>query len=90
LSSSSEYGNKQILDDSLRGFVWVIAGLAICSGVVGMWKRTMMSILERNTRDWCIESCWVVQQKDYVHDIGESVVVFIFSAGYWAQLEDGF
>ena len=47
LSAASDYGDEQILDDSLRSFVWVIAGLAIILGGVGMMNATLMSIIER-------------------------------------------
>ena len=47
LSAALDYGDEQILDDSLRSFVWVIAGLAIILGGVGMMNATLMSIIER-------------------------------------------
>jgi ABC-type antimicrobial peptide transport system permease subunit len=47
LKSTDDFTNSQIMDDSLRIFVWVIAGLAILIGGVGMMNAQLMAVVER-------------------------------------------
>ncbi|NUM45267.1 MAG: ABC transporter permease, partial [Anaerolineales bacterium] len=47
LKSTDDFTNSQIMDDSLRVFVWVIAGLAILIGGVGMMNAQLMAVVER-------------------------------------------
>jgi putative ABC transport system permease protein len=47
IGTTAEYADKQILDDFLQGYVWVVAGLAIVLGGVGMMNAQLMSVFER-------------------------------------------
>jgi ABC-type antimicrobial peptide transport system permease subunit len=47
MSSTSEYADKQVLGDFMQGYVWVIAGLAIILGGVGMANAQLMAVFER-------------------------------------------
>jgi len=47
LSGVQEFADNQAMSDMLRGFVWVIGGLAIIIGGVGMMNAQLMSVMER-------------------------------------------
>ncbi len=47
LSGIQEFQNKQILLDMVGAYVWVIGGLAILLGGVGMMNAQLMSVYER-------------------------------------------
>jgi ABC-type antimicrobial peptide transport system permease subunit len=47
VSTTSEYADKQIMGDALKGYSWAIAGLAILIGGVGMMNAQLMSVVER-------------------------------------------
>ena len=77
LSGTSEYSDKQILDDSLRGFVWVIAGLAIVLGGVGMMNATLMSIIERTREIGVLRAVGWSSRRIMLMILGESIIVSI-------------
>ncbi len=47
ISGIEEFASKQYFDDALQGYVWVIGGLAVILGGVGMMNAQMMSVYER-------------------------------------------
>ena len=47
LSGVSEYADRQSMGEMLKGYVWVIGGLAIIIGGVGMMNAQLMSVMER-------------------------------------------
>jgi ABC-type antimicrobial peptide transport system permease subunit len=47
LSGVDEYANEQLLADMLRIYVWVIGGLAIVIGGIGMMNAQLMAVMER-------------------------------------------
>ncbi|MCD4671165.1 MAG: ABC transporter permease [Anaerolineaceae bacterium] len=47
LSSTSEYADQQVMGDFMKVYVWVIAGLAIVLGGVGMANAQLMAVFER-------------------------------------------
>jgi ABC-type lipoprotein release transport system permease subunit len=47
LSTSEDYSDRQLMGDFLRAYVWVIAGLAIVIGGVGMMNTQLMAVFER-------------------------------------------
>ncbi len=47
LSGISEYADRQSMGDMLKGYVWVIGGLAIIIGGVGLMNAQLMSVMER-------------------------------------------
>lgn len=47
LNGTGELADKQVFDDFMRGYVWVIAGLAIVLGGMGMMNAQLMAVFER-------------------------------------------
>jgi len=47
LSGVQEFADNQTMKDMLRAYVWVIGGLAILIGGVGMMNSQLMSVMER-------------------------------------------
>jgi ABC-type lipoprotein release transport system permease subunit len=47
ISGVDQFANKQTMDDMLKGYVWVIGGLAIIIGGVGMMNSQLMAVFER-------------------------------------------
>lgn len=47
LTTTEEFADKQVLGDMMQGYVWMIAGLAIVIGGVGMMNAQLMSVMER-------------------------------------------
>lgn len=47
LSGVKEFEDKQVMSDMFGGYVWVIGGLAIIIGGVGMMNAQLMSVYER-------------------------------------------
>ena len=47
LSGVQEFEDKQVMADMFAGYVWVIGGLAIIIGGVGMMNSQLMSVYER-------------------------------------------
>jgi ABC-type lipoprotein release transport system permease subunit len=47
VSGIAEFGEQQLMEDFLRGFMWAIGGLAILIGGVGMMNSQLMSVYER-------------------------------------------
>jgi ABC-type lipoprotein release transport system permease subunit len=47
VSGLEEFGEQQMMQDFLRGYMWAIGGLAIVIGGVGMMNSQLMSVFER-------------------------------------------
>jgi ABC-type antimicrobial peptide transport system permease subunit len=47
ISGVDEFAEKQTFDDMMQGYIWVIGGLAIVIGGVGMTNSQLMSVFER-------------------------------------------
>jgi ABC-type antimicrobial peptide transport system permease subunit len=47
LSGAAEYANEQAMVTALRAYVWVVGGLAILIGGVGMMNAQLMAVFER-------------------------------------------
>jgi ABC-type antimicrobial peptide transport system permease subunit len=47
ISGLQEFADKQIMDEMVQAYVWVIGGLAILIGGVGMMNAQLMSVFER-------------------------------------------
>ena len=45
------------MSDMLRGYVWVIGGLAIIIGGVGMMNAQLMSVMERTREIGVLRGC---------------------------------
>lgn len=47
ISGTSDYANNQAFNETMAAYVWVIAGLAIILGGVGMMNAQLMAVFER-------------------------------------------
>ncbi len=75
LSSTSEFANKQSMQDILRGFVWVIGGLAIVIGGVSMMNAQLMAVFERTREIGVLRAMGWKRSRVLAMILGESVLV---------------
>jgi ABC-type lipoprotein release transport system permease subunit len=75
LSSTDDYANKQILGDMLKAYVWVIAGLAIVIGGVGMTNAQLMSVFERTREIGVLRAVGWGGWRVVAMIMGESIIV---------------
>jgi ABC-type lipoprotein release transport system permease subunit len=75
LSSTDDYANKQILGDMLKAYVWVIAGLAIVIGGVGMTNAQLMSVFERTREIGVLRAVGWRGWRVVAMILGESIIV---------------
>ncbi len=77
LSGTSEFANQQSMQNILRGFVWVIGGLAIIIGGVGMLNAQLMAIFERTREIGVLRATGWRRHQVLGMILGESIVVCI-------------
>ncbi|MCX6065588.1 MAG: ABC transporter permease [Chloroflexi bacterium] len=75
LSGTSEFANQQSMQTILRAFVWVIGGLAIVIGGVGMLNAQLMAIFERTREIGVLRALGWTRQQVLGMILGESVLV---------------
>lgn len=75
LSTTEDFADKQILSDIMQGYVWVIAGLAILIGGVGMMNAQLMSVFERTREIGVLRAVGWTSWRVLALILGESVVV---------------
>lgn len=75
LSGTSEFAGRQSMQGILRGFVWVIGGLAIVIGGVGMLNAQLMAILERTREIGVLRALGWSRKKVLGMILGESMLV---------------
>lgn len=75
LSGTSEFANQQSMQTILRGFVWVIGGLAIVIGGVGMLNAQLMAIFERTREIGVLRATGWKRQQVLGMILGEALVV---------------
>jgi ABC-type antimicrobial peptide transport system permease subunit len=75
LSGTSEFANQQSMQGILRGFVWVIGGLAIIIGGVGMLNAQLMAIFERTREIGVLRAIGWKRHQVLGMILGESIVV---------------
>lgn len=75
LSGTSEFANQQSMQSILRGFVWVIGGLAILIGGVGMLNAQLMAIFERTREIGVLRATGWKRHQILGMILGESIVV---------------
>ncbi len=78
LSGTSEFANQQSMQGILRGFVWVIGGLAIVIGGVGMLNAQLMAIFERTREIGVLRATGWTRQRVLGMILGESLIVCLF------------
>ncbi len=75
LSGTSEFANQQSMQTILRAFVWVIGGLAIVIGGVGMLNAQLMAIFERTREIGVLRAMGWKRRQVLGMILGESIVV---------------
>ena len=77
LSSTSEYADKQVMGDFMKVYVWVIAGLAIVLGGVGMANAQLMAVFERTREIGVLRAVGWTRRRVLVMILLESLVVSV-------------
>lgn len=75
LSGTSEFANQQSMQTILRAFVWVIGGLAIVIGGVGMLNAQLMAIFERTREIGVLRATGWKRHQVLGMILGESILV---------------
>lgn len=75
LSGTSEFANKQSLQAILEAFVWLIGGLAIVIGGVGMLNAQLMAVFERTREIGVLRATGWTRHRVLGMILGESVLV---------------
>lgn len=75
LSGTSEFANQQSMQSILEGFVWVIGGLAIVIGGVGMLNAQLMAIFERTREIGVLRATGWKRHQILGMILGESIIV---------------
>ena len=92
LSTTREFNDKQIFDDFMKGYVWVIAGMAIVLGGVGMMNAQLMAVYERTREIGVLRAVGWSRNRVLGMILGESVIVCLLGGalglvlGYGALL----
>ncbi len=75
LSGTSEFANKQSMQAMLQAFVWIIGGLAIVIGGVGMLNAQLMAVFERTREIGVLRAMGWKRRRVLGMILGESVLV---------------
>ena len=75
LSGTAEFADKQSMQAILQGFVWVIGGLAIVIGGVGMLNAQLMAVFERTREIGVLRAVGWSRRRVLQMILGESVLV---------------
>jgi len=75
LSTTGELADKQVFDDSIKVIVWVIAGLAIILGGVGMMNAQLMAVFERTREIGVLRAVGWSRRRVLWMILGETMVV---------------
>jgi ABC-type antimicrobial peptide transport system permease subunit len=75
ISGTSEFAEEQTMVDMLRAYVWVIGGLAILIGGVGMMNAQLMAVLERTREIGVLKAVGWSSLRVLGMILGESIAV---------------
>jgi ABC-type antimicrobial peptide transport system permease subunit len=78
LSGTKEFANKQGMVDYLKGTMWVISGLAILIGGVGMMNAQLMAVFERTREIGVLRAVGWSGKRVMLMILGESLGVSLF------------
>lgn len=81
ISGAEEFADKQMMATMLRGFVWVIGGLAIILGGIGMMNAQLMSVMERTHEIGALRAMGWSSQRVMGMIINESLSVCLVGGG---------
>lgn len=88
VGTTAEFSDAQVLDDFMQGYVWVIAGLAIVLGGVGMMNAQLMSVFERTREIGVLRAVGWSHRRVLFMILSESVIVCL--AGGWLGILWGY
>ncbi len=75
LSGTNDFADKQVIGDYLDGYVWVIAGLAILIGGIGMMNSQLMSVFERTREIGVLRAVGWSSRRVMSMILGEAILV---------------
>jgi ABC-type antimicrobial peptide transport system permease subunit len=75
LTGTSEFADKQSMQMMIQAFVWVIGGLAIVIGGVGMMNAQLMSVFERTREIGVLRAVGWSRGRVLWMILGESIIV---------------
>ena len=75
LSGASEFADRQLLVDVMDAYVWVIGGLAIVIGGVGMMNSQLMAVVERTREIGLLRAVGWSSRRVLLMILGESITV---------------
>ena len=75
VSGTNDFADKQLIGDFLDGYVWVIAGLAIIIGGVGMMNSQLMSVFERTREIGVLRAVGWSSRRVMGMILGEAILV---------------
>ncbi|MBM3144211.1 MAG: FtsX-like permease family protein [Chloroflexi bacterium] len=75
LSRTDDFANKQMMGDMMNAFVWLIAGLAISIGGVGMMNSQLMAVVERTREIGVLRSVGWKRWRIIAMILGESLTI---------------
>jgi len=75
LSTTEELADKQMMGDMMKGFVWVMAGLAIILGGVGMTNAQIMAVYERTREIGVLRAVGWTRRQVMFMILGETLLV---------------
>jgi len=74
-NTTAEYADQQIITDYLKYYVWMIAGLAILIGGVGMMNSQLMAVVERTREIGVLRALGWSKRRVLLMILMESIVV---------------
>jgi ABC-type lipoprotein release transport system permease subunit len=86
LSGVEEFSDKQAMQDMLRGYVWVIGGLAIIIGGIGMMNSQLMSVMERTREIGVLRAIGWSKGRVLRMILGESITVSLLGGIFGVSL----
>lgn len=75
ISGTQDFADKQILGDAMKAYVWVIAGMAIVIGGVGMMNAQLMAVMERTREIGVLRAVGWPSWRVLTIIVGESLTV---------------
>ncbi len=75
LGTTDDFADKQMMGDMMKAFVWVIAGLAIVIGGVGMMNAQLMAVVERTREIGVLRSVGWKRWRILAMILGEALIV---------------
>jgi len=81
LSGAAQLADEQIMGDTMRGYMYAIAGLAIILGGVGMMNTQLMSVYERTREIGVLRAVGWSQGRVLSLILGETVLVSLAGGG---------